>query len=144
MIAYYGPWMTSPQSFIASCLSVPMVIFPDSEWAVTLGVIAFAGVGFMDAHQAMVSNRFSADEPKMTQASRIVTLSGTVGYSSSAVVGAFFYDLGGWQACAIFQVIMWLLQFVLYSTSPWTHDEFTKWRKERATDRDHSSSTNVK
>eukprot|EP00746_Dinoflagellata_sp_MGD_P122968 gnl/MRDRNA2_/MRDRNA2_57714_c0_seq1.p1 gnl/MRDRNA2_/MRDRNA2_57714_c0~~gnl/MRDRNA2_/MRDRNA2_57714_c0_seq1.p1 ORF type:complete len:622 (-),score=63.39 gnl/MRDRNA2_/MRDRNA2_57714_c0_seq1:150-2015(-) len=126
-LAFYGPWMAAPLSVVMILLSVPMVIMPDSQWAVTLGVIAFAMCMFADATQALISSRIIDDKARQ-YASRVSTLSFTIGYGTAPCFGGLIYDLGGWKACAMWQLAVLVAEAFLFWTSSWIWDDFRRWR----------------
>eukprot|EP00746_Dinoflagellata_sp_MGD_P141552 gnl/MRDRNA2_/MRDRNA2_74648_c0_seq1.p1 gnl/MRDRNA2_/MRDRNA2_74648_c0~~gnl/MRDRNA2_/MRDRNA2_74648_c0_seq1.p1 ORF type:complete len:562 (-),score=66.54 gnl/MRDRNA2_/MRDRNA2_74648_c0_seq1:283-1968(-) len=128
---FFGPWMAAPLSVANSCLSVPMAIWPNSEFAVIVGVIAFSMCNFGDAQQALISGAISNHETRQ-RASRISTLSFTLGYATAPFYGGLLYDLGGWEASAIFQLVICLIEMTCYWTSPWIHDNFLQWRQQHA------------
>lgn len=124
------PWMVAPLTIANLCLSVPQVIWPDYEPAVLVGILGFAITFFSDAYQELIGTDIRKEEVRQ-QASRISTLSFTLGYGTAPFWGGLIYDLGKWKACAIFQLSICLLEMALAWTSPWLQDNFRHWRQQR-------------
>lgn len=121
-----GPWVMMPATAFHLCVSVPMAIWPSSFAAVTLGLFGAFTCHFLEAWQGLSFSRF--EDPQLrSQASRTITLADTIGFGMAPFVGGLLYDAGGWDACAVFQLVLCCAELVLVWSNPLVRADFQRW-----------------
>eukprot|EP00929_Paragymnodinium_shiwhaense_P113236 TRINITY_DN8149_c0_g1_i1.p1 TRINITY_DN8149_c0_g1~~TRINITY_DN8149_c0_g1_i1.p1 ORF type:complete len:539 (+),score=49.44 TRINITY_DN8149_c0_g1_i1:90-1619(+) len=131
-LATVGSW---PAVFY--CLSslvciVPACIWPNSELAVSLQLLAIWGPHLEVAWQALAFKRFASSPHCFQQVTRMQVLSGTTGYAVSPFATALTYDfLGGWRACAVLHVIIYSCLTLTYATNSQVWQDWRQWRNSR-------------
>ena len=78
------------------------------------------------ALQGLVHKKFGAEDSELKTALRIFTISETVGYATATLNGGLLYDYGGWKLCVWTQLILIIIQFVVFASAQGVRISFQK------------------
>eukprot|EP00747_Dinoflagellata_sp_TGD_P178980 gnl/TRDRNA2_/TRDRNA2_28990_c0_seq1.p1 gnl/TRDRNA2_/TRDRNA2_28990_c0~~gnl/TRDRNA2_/TRDRNA2_28990_c0_seq1.p1 ORF type:complete len:479 (+),score=41.04 gnl/TRDRNA2_/TRDRNA2_28990_c0_seq1:33-1439(+) len=133
LYATLGPWIVAPFTAMNLLATLPMVLWPNLEPAVIVGLFGAATTYFLDAYHSMNFARF--DDPEVRRrSSRFITLGDTVGYAISPFICGVLYDLGAWQLCAFFQLGICVVELLLVWTNPSIASDWRRWQGKRRLD----------
>eukprot|EP00929_Paragymnodinium_shiwhaense_P036157 TRINITY_DN19421_c0_g1_i2.p1 TRINITY_DN19421_c0_g1~~TRINITY_DN19421_c0_g1_i2.p1 ORF type:complete len:541 (+),score=46.39 TRINITY_DN19421_c0_g1_i2:80-1624(+) len=132
-ITCVGRWMAPLFCLLALLCVLPSCVWPDTEWAVNLGLLAVWATNLELAWQAVAFAAYSHSEPLLKRASRIQTLSSTVGYAVSPFICGLVYDfLGGWSSITLLQAVGFAYMALTYATHPVIVEDWHRWKSERS------------
>lgn len=101
-----GEWLAVCTTCIGAALSILIVVAPNNLTAVYAGVFGTCLAVMAPTYRSLVYKRFGSDgDWQQQRALRWFTLFDTIGYSCGPFVGGSLYDIGGFQACGIFQTV---------------------------------------
>ena len=105
LVGLLGEWLCLPIVLLCAVLSIPAVIHADRIDAVALGMVVNSMTSNPQAWRVLSAQLTPTQSAvEQTNALRILQFSEVLGYSVSSLLGGFLYDVGGYRACALFQL----------------------------------------